>query len=158
MEVADRTGRYPEELCEHIRAQQRYAVQAHEDHNQTLYRECTDNLEKYAGYLMELLRDTLPRPPRPSLPSEEETRAELEPFRAYLSLVWKQVRECKRPDLETRLTEIASQARGLSQRIKSEPLAVLRDTNRLGAGRGGVRAPRRPGSGYRRSRRLRAGR
>jgi molecular chaperone DnaK len=131
-EVADKTGRDPAELSEHIRAQERYAEQAHEDHNQTLYRECTDNLEKYAGYLTQLLRDTLPRPSRPSLPPEDEARAEIERFRAYLSLVWKQVRERKRTDLETRLTEIAGQARGLSQRIKSEPMAVLRDTNRLG--------------------------
>ncbi len=42
------------------------------------------------------------------------------------------MREKQRTDLEARLTEIAGQARGLSQRIKTEPLAVLRDTNRLG--------------------------
>jgi hypothetical protein len=30
------------------------------------------------------------------------------------------------------LTEIAGQARGLSQRLKTEPLSVLRDANRLG--------------------------
>jgi molecular chaperone DnaK len=131
-EVADKTGRDRVELCEHIRAQERYAEQAYEEHNQTLYRECNDNLEKYGGYLMQLLRDTLPRPPRPSRSPEEEARAEIERFRAYLSAVWKQVRENQRADLETRLTEIAAQARGLSQRVKSEPLAVLRDTNRLG--------------------------
>jgi molecular chaperone DnaK len=131
-EVAEKTGRDPEELCEHIRAQERYAEQAYEEHNQTLYRECNDNLEKYAGYLTQLLGDTLPRPPRPSRPPEEEARAEIDRFRAYLSTVWKQVREKQRPDLETRLTEIATQARGLSQRVKSDPLSVLRDTNRLG--------------------------
>jgi hypothetical protein len=131
-EVATKTGRDAEELREHIRAQERYAEQAYEEHNQTLYRECNDNLEKYAGYLTQLLRDTLPRPPRPSLPPEEEARAEIERFRAYLSAVWKQVRERKRSDLETRLTEIATQARGLSQRVKSEPMSVLRDTARLG--------------------------
>jgi molecular chaperone DnaK len=131
-EVAAKTGRDADELREHIRAQERYAEQAYEDHNPTLYRECNDNLEKYAGYLTQLLRDTLPRPPRPSLPPEEEARAEIERFRAYLSAVWKRVRERKRSDLETRLTEIATQARGLSQRVKSEPLAVLRDTARLG--------------------------
>jgi molecular chaperone DnaK len=131
-EVAEKTGRTPEELGEHIRAQERYAEQAYEDHNQTLYRECNDNLEKYAGYLTQLLRDALPRPPRPSRPPEEEARAEIDRFRAYLSAVWKQVREKQRSDLETRLTEIAAQARGLSQRVKSDPLSVLRDTNRLG--------------------------
>jgi molecular chaperone DnaK len=131
-EVADKTGRDAEELCEHVRAQERYAEQAYEEHNATLYRECNDNLEKYAGYLTQLLGDTLPRPPRPSRPPEEEARAEIERFRAYLSAVWKQVREKHRADLEARLTEIAAQARGLSQRVKTEPLSVLRDTNRLG--------------------------
>jgi len=132
-EVAEKTGRDPEELSEHIRAQERYAEQAHEEHNQSLYRECNDNLEKYAGYLTQLLGDMLPRPPRPSRPPEEEARAEINRFRAYLSTIWKQVREKQRADLETRLTEIASQAHGLNQRVKSDPLSVLRDTNRLGA-------------------------
>jgi molecular chaperone DnaK len=131
-EVADKTGRDRAELSEHIHAQERYAEQAHEEFNQTLYRECNDNLEKYVGYLTQLLRDTLPRPPRPSRPPEEEARSEVERFRAYLSAVWKQVREKQRIDLEARLTEIAGQARGWSQRIKTDPLAVLRDTNRLG--------------------------
>ena len=46
-------------------------------------------------------------PPRPSRPPEEEARAEIDRFRAYLSSVWKQVREKQRADLEARLTEIA---------------------------------------------------
>ncbi len=101
-EVADKTGRDPEELREHIRAQERYAEQAYEEHNPTLYRECHDNLQKYGGYLTQLLGDTLPRPPRPSRPPEEEARGEIERFRAYLSAVWKQVREKQRVDLEAR--------------------------------------------------------
>jgi hypothetical protein len=131
-DVAAQSGRDSEELCEHIRAQECYAEQAYEEHNQTLYRECNDNLEKYGGYLTQLLRDTLPRPPRPSRPPEEEARSEIDRFRAYLSAVWKQVREKQRADLEARLTQIAAQARGLSQRVKSDPLSVLRETNRLG--------------------------
>jgi hypothetical protein len=131
-EVAERNGRNPDELCEHIRAQERYAEQAYEKRDQTLYHECNDNLEKYRGYLMQLLGDTLPRPPRPSRPPEEEARSEIDRFRTYLSAVWKQVREKQRSDLEARLSEIAAQARGLSQRAKSDPLAVLRETNRLG--------------------------
>jgi molecular chaperone DnaK len=131
-EVADKTGRDREELSEHIHAQKRYAEQAYEEHNQLLYRECADNLEKYAGYLHQLLNDALPRPPRSSRLPEEEARAQLDRFRAYLSAVWKQVREGQRTDLEARLTEIAGQARGLTQRIKTEPMAVLHDTNRLG--------------------------
>jgi hypothetical protein len=131
-EVADKTGRNPDELCEHIRVQERYAEQAYEERDQTLYHECNDNLEKYGGYMMQLLGDTLPRPPRPSRPPEEEARREIERFRAYLSAVWKQVREKQRSDLEARLSEIAARARGLSQRAKSDPLSVLRETNRLG--------------------------
>jgi hypothetical protein len=131
-EVAGKTGRNPDELCEHIRVQQRYAEQACEERDQALYHECNDNLEKYGGYLMQLLGDTLPRPPRPSRPPEEEARSEIERFRAYLSAVWKQVREKQRSDLEARLSDIAAQARGLSQRAKSEPLSVLREMNRLG--------------------------
>jgi molecular chaperone DnaK len=128
-EVADRTGRDRHELFEHVHAQERYAEQAFEEHNQTLYRECHENLEKYAGYLGQLLRDNLPQP---SGPPEEEAKHELERFRAFLSSVWKQVRQRGRTDLEPRLAEIARQAGGLSQRIKSEPLAVVRETHRLG--------------------------
>jgi len=131
-EVADKTGRNPDELCEHIHAQERYAEQAYEERDQTLYHECNDNLEQYRGYLMHLLGDTLPRPPRPSRPAEEEARSEITRFRTYLSAVWKQVREKQRSDLEARLSEIAAQARGLSQRAKSDPQSVMRETNRLG--------------------------
>jgi hypothetical protein len=131
-EVAGKTGRNSDELCEHIRVQERYAEQAYEERDQTLYHECNDNLEKYGGYLMQLLGDTLPRPPRPSIPPEEEARSEIERFRTCLSAVWKQVREKQRSDLEARLSEIAAQARGLSQRVKSKPLSVLRETSRLG--------------------------
>jgi hypothetical protein len=129
-EVADKTGRDPDELCDHIHAQERYAEQAYEDRNQTLYHECKDNLENYHGYLAQLLGETLPRPPRPS-GSPEEARAAIDRFRAYLSTIWKQVREKQRSDLEARLSEVATQARGLSQRLKSDPLFVLREVNRL---------------------------
>jgi hypothetical protein len=131
--VADKTGRDREELFEHVHAQERYAEQAYEEHNQALYRECRENLEKYAGYLQQLLRDALPRPAAgPTRPPEEEARAEVERFRSFLAAVWKQVRARGRADLENRLGAIARQAAGLSQRVKTEPLAVLRDTNRLG--------------------------
>jgi hypothetical protein len=56
----------------------------------------------------------------------------LERFRNFLSRVWKEVRSRNRADLEKRLADIAGQARGLSQRIKTEPHAVSRDTRRLG--------------------------
>ena len=134
-EAATATGRERDELLEHVQAQERYAEQAFEDNNQALYRECRLNLEKYVGYLDQLLRDALPRPslPAPQLPPEEEAKDSVERFRNYLAAVWKQVRSKQRTDLETRLTEIAGQARGLSQRMKTEPLAVVRDARRLGA-------------------------
>ncbi len=131
-EVADKTGRDPDELCAHIRAQERYAEQAYEERNQMLYHECQDNLEKYRSYLAQLLGETLPRPPRPRRLSEEEARTAINHFRAQLSLVWKQVRAKQRSDLEARLTEIAAQARGLSQRVKNDPLSALYEVNRLG--------------------------
>ena len=132
-EVAEKTGRDRAELFEHVHAQERYAEQAHEDHNQALYRECRENLEKYAGYLNQLLRDALPRPAaRPTRSPEEEARDEVERFRAFLAAVWKQVRARQRDDLEARLAEIAAQARGLSGRLKTEPESALRDARRLG--------------------------
>jgi hypothetical protein len=132
-EVAAKTGRDRDELFQHVHAQERYAEQAHEEHNQALYRECWDNLDKYAGYLTQLLRDSLPGgPPRPSRSPEEEAKEEVERFRAFLSAVWKQARGKGRPDLEARLGEIAKQASGLTQRMKTEPVGVVRDAHRLG--------------------------
>ncbi len=134
-EAAKATGRDGEELFEHVHAQERYAEQAYEEQNQALYRECRENLEKYAGYLDQLLRDALPRPsaPAPQLPPEEEAKNSVDRFRNYLTAVWKQVRAKQRTDLEPRLTEIAGLARGLTQRTKSDPHAVIRDARRLGA-------------------------
>jgi molecular chaperone DnaK len=132
-QVTDATGRKREELLEHIQAQERYAEQAYEELNQPLYRECRENLEKYAGYLEQLLRDTLPRGPVvPSRPPGEEAKAAVDRFRAVLASVWKQVRGAGRSDLEERLTEIARRAKGLSLAIKTAPHEVLRDVHRLG--------------------------
>src|SRR5262249_39575979 len=117
-EVAGRTGRDREELFEHVRTQERYAEQAHEEGNQALYRECWLNLQKYAGYLDQFLHDPLPRPARRVLSPEEEAREEVERFRGYLSHVWKQARAHGRADLEAQLAEVAGQARGLTQRLK----------------------------------------
>jgi molecular chaperone DnaK len=147
-EVAGQTRRDAQELFEHVHTQERYAEQAHEEGNQALYRECWDNLDKYSGYLTQLLRDTLPRPPRRLLSPEEEAREEVERFRGYLGQVWKQARAKGRADLEAQLAEIASQAQGFTPRIKSEPEAVLRDARRLGAEvarvEGQLEAPPRP--------------
>ena len=89
-EVAAGAGRDRDDLFQHVHAQDRYAEQAYEDHNQALYRECWDNLDKYAGYLAQLLRDSLPRPPvAPPARPEEEAREAVERFRGSLSAVWK---------------------------------------------------------------------
>jgi molecular chaperone DnaK len=131
--VADQTGREREELFEHVRAQERYAEQAYAEFNQALYRECWDNLTKYAGYLESLSRDALPRPDtRPTPTPDVEARDGLERFRAYLATVWKGVRAGERGELEGRLREVARQAGGLSGRVKADPVGVLRELRRLG--------------------------
>jgi hypothetical protein len=131
--VADRTGRNREELFEHVYAQERYAEQAWEKNDQPLYRECFDNLTKYAGYLEQLLEDTLPRPrPLPADPPEERAREDLEDFRGSLAEVWKRVRSRGRADLEGRLAQVARQGQGLAQRLKTDPRGVIRDVGRLG--------------------------
>ena len=132
VEAAKATNRPAEELFEHVYAQERYAEQAFEEQNQRPYQECRENLEKYLGYLDQLVRDALPRPAAPPLPPEVEAKVCVERFREYLATVWKQVRAKQRTDLEARLTEIAGQAHGFTQRMKAEPLAVIRDAYRLG--------------------------
>jgi molecular chaperone DnaK len=130
--MADETGHDREELFAHVHAQERYAEQAYQEQNQRLYRECCENLGKYAAYLDELLRDAHPAtPPAPARPPEEAARDEVEQFRAFLSAVWKRVRAKGRKDLEARLTEIAGRARGLSQQVRTEPVAALQQTHRL---------------------------
>jgi hypothetical protein len=132
--VADRTGRNRQELFEHVYTQERYAEQAHADNNAALYGECWQNLEQYAAYLEQLLEDALPRPPRvPSLPPEEQARADLERFRSYLAEVWKKVRGQGRADLDARLVVVARQAQGLNARARAEPLAVPNEVRRLAA-------------------------
>jgi hypothetical protein len=137
-EMATRTGRDRQELFEYVHAQERYAEHAYQELDQALYRECCENLGKYAGYLAQLLQDAMPRGRNPGegassdRPPEEEARDAVERFRALLSAVWKRVRSRGRKDLEARLTAIASKARGLSQQIRTDPVAGLRLTNRLG--------------------------
>jgi molecular chaperone DnaK len=131
-EMADKTGRDRGELFEHVHAQERYAEQAYQEQNGALYRECFDNLSKYAGYLGQLVQEALPRPQRLARLPEDEACDEIVRFRELLSMVWKRVRARGRKDLEARLAEIAAQARGLSQQVRTEPLTVLRSTHRLG--------------------------
>lgn len=132
-EVARKTGRDRDELFEHVQTQERYAEQAHEEYNQELYRECWENLSKYAGYLAQLQGDHLPGGgPRTSRPPEVEAKEEVEHFRAFLASVWKQARKKGRTDLEGRLSEIAKQAGGWTQRLKGDPVGVLREARKLG--------------------------
>ena len=156
--VAKSTNRDREELFGYVHAQERYAEKAYEEHNQPLYRECRDNLEKYAGYLDDLLRGlpgsgvlAAPGPPTPSHPPEEEARDSFDRFRALLASVWKQVKARRRTDLDQRLKEIAGQAGGLSQRLKTDPAGVIRDVRRLatevGKVEGLLEGNRRPAPG-----------
>src|SRR5262249_3538248 len=86
--VARETGRDKDELCEQIHAQERYAEQAFEEHNQALYKECWEKLEKYCWHLEQLLREKYPRGPIPERSPEEEARDLVQRFRAYLSDLW----------------------------------------------------------------------
>ncbi|MBY0228533.1 MAG: Hsp70 family protein [Gemmataceae bacterium] len=132
-DVADKSSRDREELFGHIRAQERYAEQAHDEANQALYKECWDNLSRYAAYLEQLLHDALPRPnvpPRKRDP-EREAREEVDRFKQMLSNVWKQAREKKRADLDFFMGEIARQASGLSAKLKDDPVAAMKDARRL---------------------------
>ena len=133
--VAKSSDRDREELFEYVHAQERYGEKAYEEHTQPLYRECHDNLEKYGGYLEGLLRDDFAHREtmkRRSLSPEEEARADLDHFRSLLSSVWKQVKAKQRDDLDVRMKAIAGQAGGLSQRLKNDPIGVIRAVRSLG--------------------------
>src|SRR5262249_13361856 len=145
--VGDATGRDRTDLFEHVYSQERYAEQARDEHNARLYRECFENLGNYAVYLDQLLRDALPRPPRSAVrPPHEEARAALERFRTPLADVWKKVRAQGRADLEEPLKQAAEQAKGLSQRGKADPGAVLLEVRRLLREVDGVARRLAPGS------------
>jgi molecular chaperone DnaK len=129
--VADRTGRRREELFEQVYAQERYAEQAYEEKNQTLYRECCENLSRFAGYLERLLHDALPQFRRPALSPEEDARAEVDRYKGYLAAVADRVRARGRPELAERLARLAQQEPVLEQRVKADPLGALREARRL---------------------------
>src|SRR5262249_13277210 len=136
VEVAKLTGKNREELVEYIRSQERFAERAYQDRNQALYRECWLNLEKYAGQLDDLRRASSDDPSERPASEEDKLRddaaLEVERFRRYLSAVWKQVRTKGRQDLDERLAEVARQSQGLSQRVRKEPMAALREARRWG--------------------------
>jgi molecular chaperone DnaK len=133
--VAEQTHSSREELSEPIRAQRQRGEQAYEQENQALVRDCCTNLERYAGQLVQLLRDNRHEPEEPPLrrPAWLEAREAVDQFRARLAEVWKRVRAGAHADLEQRLTEVATLAKGLSQRLKDDPAATIRDVRRLQA-------------------------
>jgi hypothetical protein len=136
-EVARATGRSRDELLDYIRAQERYAERAYQDKNQALYRECWQNLDRYANSLQDLRRAAAPDPLDPA-PSDAERAAEdakgaVEHLRNYLAAVWKEVRARGRKDLDERLARVAKQSQGLAQRVREDPYAALRETRRCGA-------------------------
>jgi molecular chaperone DnaK len=133
--VAEQTHRDREELAAPIEAQRKYAEQAYEEENQALYRECWDRLERYAGQLVQLLRHNRPQAdePPPPRPIWLEARQAVEQFRARLAEVWKRVRAADCAELDQRLKDVATQAAGISQRLKDDPAAALRDVRRLTA-------------------------
>jgi molecular chaperone DnaK len=130
--VADRTGRDRRELFEQVYAQERFAELAYEEKNQTLYRECCDNLEKLSGYLDQLLHDALPQFRRgPSLSPGEEARQESERVRGYVEAVLQRARAQGRADLEERLARLARQGYTLPERAQSDPVGAIREARRL---------------------------
>jgi molecular chaperone DnaK len=133
--VAEQIRGDRENLAAPIHAQRKYAEQAYEEENQALYRECWNSLERYAGQLVQLLRDRHPEPQAPMLsrPIWLEARDAVEQFRTHLAEVWKRARTKRLPDLEKRLSEVAVQAKGLTQRLKDDPAAAVREVRRLRA-------------------------
>jgi molecular chaperone DnaK len=133
--VSQQTGRDRDELLQHVQAQERYAEQAHEEFNPTLYRECWENLEKYKHYLMQLEEESLPGvgPPakKRKRPPADEARDAIELFRTRLSQVWKQARAKNRKDVDYHLGDLARSAAGLSGRMKEDPVGALREARRL---------------------------
>jgi molecular chaperone DnaK len=130
--VADRTGRPREEMFEQIYTQERYAEQAYEEKNQTLYRESFENLSKFATYLDQMLheeRGGLRRAAR--RPPEQEAPEGVEQFKGYLAQVLARVRSKGRRDLEDYLNELARQGEGLEARAKADPAGCIREVRRL---------------------------
>jgi hypothetical protein len=130
--VAQATGRNREELLQYVHAQERYAEQAHKDNNRALYRECLENLEKYAAYLEQLQEASRPRPLQVAPPViDEDARSAVDRLRNELAAVWKETRAQRRNDLEPRLKQVASQAQGLGQRCKGDAVGACTEAKRL---------------------------
>jgi hypothetical protein len=133
--VAEQTHANREELSAPIYAQRQRGEQAYEQENQALVRECCTNLERYAGHLVQLMRDKRSEPEELLLrrPAWLDAREAVTQFREHLAAVWKRVRAGGHADLEQRLSEVATLAKGLSQRLRDDPAAAIRDARRLQA-------------------------
>jgi hypothetical protein len=130
--VAQATGRNRDELLQYVHAQERYAEQARKENNRALYRECLDNLEKYAAYLEQIEEAAQPKPlhlaPRVV---EEVARETMDRLRNCLATVWKEARSRQRADLELGLKQVAAQAQGLGQRCKVDAASATEEASRL---------------------------
>jgi hypothetical protein len=131
--VAEQMQGNRKELSEPIHVQQQRGEQAYEQENQVLVRDCCMRLERYAGQLVQLLREHHPEPENQQMqrPPWLEAREAAAQFRAQLADVWKRVRAGARVNLEQRLMEVATLAKGLSQRVKDDPAAALREVRQL---------------------------
>src|SRR5262249_47531669 len=91
--VAQQSGENRKQLAAPIDTQRKYAEQAYEEENQSLYRECWDRIERYAGQLVQLLRHHRPEidEPPPQRPVHIEAQQAVHQFRARLADVWKRV-------------------------------------------------------------------
>jgi molecular chaperone DnaK len=132
-EVAQATGRPREELFEQVYAQERYAEKAFEEHNQTMYRECYENLSKLAGYLEQLKRDQLnvPLPASSRPPTVEDVKADIQQVQNFLSSLRKKAKSRARLDVEPRLDSLERQTQALARQTHADVFASLREINRL---------------------------
>jgi molecular chaperone DnaK len=130
-DVAQRTGRAREELFEQVYAQERYAERAYEEKNQPLYRECFENLHRYAGYLDQVQRDALPRSFRGPAPSPEQEATEgIDYLQACLAAVLEKARAKDAAALVERVNSLIERGRGLRERIQADAPGVVREVRR----------------------------
>ncbi len=133
-EVADLTGRPRQELFEQVYAQERYAEKAHEERNQTLYRECFDNLGKLAGYLEQLKRNQLAAPLEPARPpTAQDVGEEIRMLQGFLASLGQRVQNRSRADLQQRLDILDRQVQSLADRTHDDVYGALRELRRLDA-------------------------
>jgi molecular chaperone DnaK len=132
-EVAQATGRPREELFEQVYAQERYAEKAFEERNQTLYRECYENLSKLAGYLEQLKRDHLNVPLSASTrpPTVDDVKTDIRQLQSFLAELRKKARSRARADLEPRLAALERQTQTLAGQTHADVFASLREIHRL---------------------------